>query len=190
MQDLVVNADMTVGVRLAAQYGDIHDEVVNESVKRSEVTRMLAQEYDASNYAWRSDGHVGNTLNEIMEIRAQGFPSPKAKERGLGYLHFRDYHYEDGHGFLKGSHAFAERKHEDRENYNEIELLYRESLEAQEKYFADLGSTEVVHATHGRGFLLDSSDELSRVYFMQLRGSTPSIHHGANIKWVEKKNLL
>jgi len=188
MQDLVVNTDMTVGARLAAQYGNIHDEVVNESAKRSEVTRMLAQEYDASNYAWRSDGHIGNTLSEILEIRAQGFPSPKAKERGLGYLRYRDYQYENG--FLSGSHAFSPKKHEDKESYNEIDLLYKEPLELQEKYFTDLGAPEVVHATHGRGYLLDSSDELSRVYFMQLRGSTPSIHHGANIKWVMKKNLL
>jgi len=188
MQDLVVNSDMTVGARLAAQYGNIHDEVVAESAKRSEITRLMASEYDASRYAWRSDGHVGNTLTEIMEIRTCGFPLPKAKESGLGYLHFRDYQYADG--FLKGSRPYTTKKNEDSENYAEIDFLYTEPQAAQEKYLNDFGYAEVTHATHGRGYLLDSSDELSRVYFMQLRGSTPSIHHGANIKWVLKSNLL
>lgn len=190
MQDLVVNADMTVGARLAAQYGNIREEVIAESAKRSEITRLLASEYDANRYAWRSDGHVGNTLSEIMEIRSQGFPSPKAKERGLGYLRYRDYQYEDGQGFLKGSHPFAEQKDVDREEYSELELLYKKPLADQEAYLLDIGAVEVVHLQHGRGFLLESTEELVKVYFMQLPGSTPSCHHGANIKWVKRSNLL
>lgn len=190
MQDMVVNDEITTGQRLAAQYGDCRDAVIAESAKRSEVTRLLASEYDASRYAWRSDGHVGNTLSEIMEIRTTGAPLPKSKGQGIGYMHYRDYQYEDGAGFLKGSHPYTIKKNEDTEDYAEIDFLYTEPLAAQEAYLNNLGAPEVTHATHGRGYLLESSDELSKVYFMQLRGSTPSIHHGANIKWVKKSNLL
>jgi hypothetical protein len=190
MQDLVVNDGITTGQRLFEAYGDCRDAVIAESAKRSEVTRALAAEYDASRYPWRSDGHVGNTLQEILEIRTTGAPLPKAKEGGLGYLNYRGYQYEDGQGFLKGSRSWSETKTEDVENYDEIDFLYREPQGEQEKYLLSKGYEEIVHNNHGRGFLLDRSDDLSKVYFMQLSGSTPSCHHGANIRWVKQSNLL
>jgi hypothetical protein len=191
MQDMVVNDEITTGQRLAAQYGDCRDAVIAESAKRSELTRMLAREYDASNYAWRSDGHVGNTLTEIREIRANGFPLPKSRNATSGEMHFRGFQYENEEGFLKGSRPYTiKKKDEDVEDYEAIDFLYLEPQAVQEKYLNDLGYAEVVHNNHGRGFLLGSTEELSKVFFMELRGSTPAIHHGANIRWVKKSNLL
>ena len=167
-----------------------HSRELSHEVRVRQAHR-LAEPYDASNSAWKSDGRVGNTLSEIREIRAYGYPLGKAQRVGLGDLRFRDYQYEDGCGFLKGSHTWREEKHDDK-GYAEIDYLYTEPLPEQEKYLISRGYAETVHNVHGRGFLLEAPADslLVKVYFMELPGSTPSCHHGANIRWVKRSNLL
>jgi hypothetical protein len=154
--------------------------------------QRLAEPYDASSYAWKSDGKVGNTLVEIEEIRAYGYPLGKAQRIGLGDIRFRDYQYELGKGFLKGSHTWRENKHVEDKGYSEIDYLYAEPPTVQETWLIGQGYAEVVHNVHGRGFLLESPQDspIVKVYFMDLPGSTPSCHHGANIRWVKRSNLL
>lgn len=153
---------------------------------------LAANPYDASKYAWRSDGKCGNTLSEIQEIKAYGFPLPSGEADALGYIHYKGFQYEGQDGFLEATLKMFDMNEdvEESESFDPFELLYLVSDEAQEKTMLDGGYEEVTHNNYGRGYILESKDDIVKVYFMNLVGETPTMPRGANIRWVKRTNLL
>ena len=153
---------------------------------------LAANPYDASKYVWRSDDKVGNTLSEIEEIRVHGFPLPSGQGDALGYINYRGFQYEGQEGFLKRELYVMSIPCDvvDKETFDPFELLYLVPDEVQEKTMLDGGYEEVTHNNYGRGYILESKDEIVKVYFMNLRGETPTMPRGANIRWVKRTNLL
>lgn len=146
--------------------------------------------YDASSYVWQSDDKVGNTLPEIEDIRAYGYPLSHGVSDSIGYIKFRGYQYEGEDGFLKGSRPWREQQPTDHEVADLYELLYLLPIEQQIETLVANGKQEFVHIRHGLGYLLDNAENLVRMYFLYLPGETPTVHRGANIKWVKRENLL
>lgn len=174
----------------ATQALALSGELAAEVVAREAALR--ANPYDASKYVWRSDGKVGNTLSEIEEIRVHGFPLPAGQGDALGYINYRGFQYEGQEGFLKRELDVLRYAQdvEDGETFDPFELLYLAPQEIQEKTMLDGGYEEVTHNNYGRGYILASKDEIVKVYFMNLRGETPTMPRGANIRWVKRTNLL
>jgi len=174
----------------ATQAAALSSELAAEVVARA--AERLAHPYDASKYVWRSDDKVGNTLSEIEEIRVHGFPLPSGQGDALGYINYRGFQYEGQEGFLKRELYVRSivADVDDRETFDPFELLYLVPDEVQEKTMIDGGYEETTHNNYGRGYILESKDEIVKVYFMNLRGETPTMPRGANIRWVKRTNLL
>lgn len=175
----------------ATQALALSGELAAEVVAREAALR--AHPYDASKYVWRSDDKVGNTLSEIEEIRVHGFPLPSGQGDALGYINYRGFQYEGQEGFLKRElyvRDLPKADLVDKDVFDPFELLYLVPDEVQEKTMLDGGYEEVTHNNYGRGYILESKDEIVKVYFMNLRGETPTMPRGANIRWVKRTNLL
>lgn len=146
--------------------------------------------YDASSYTWQSDDKVGNTLSEIQDIRSHGYPLHHGVAESIGHIRYRGYQYEGTDGFLKGSKPYVSRNEVPGNVEDPFSYLYLLPIEEQEAVLRDIGKEECVHKTKGRGYILQSSEAGLEVYFLTLPGETPTVPHGANIKWVKRENLL
>lgn len=143
--------------------------------------------------SWRSHDKIGNTLDEINEIRAYGHPLPKQDEgTSAGFHKFRDYIYEYPLGFLFPQYLSSgvRRKPEEKESTSvalQVMSLLPEIL--VEDCYAS-GRPEVVHKMHGKGFIMDSKEDMVEVFFPDLYPRSLTKNYGASFKWVKRENLL
>lgn len=175
-----------------AEASALRAELAAEVVQRD--TERRANPYDPSTYVWRSHDKIGNTLTEIKEIATYGYPLPKEREDSSGGMRYRGYQYEQKDGFLKGSAPWADppvNSDIDADGpASPYEIMYLLPYDAQEMALRNVGKEEVLHKIHGKGFLLDIKPGMSKVYFMNLPGETPTIRYGANIRWIKNENLI
>lgn len=198
LKETAISDDRTPGQRLAAMYGDCREAVVDAARRTSEKRKKDADAYSkyldsSAGQSWRSHDKIGNTQIEIAEIRATGAPFSEVEVEPGGFAYRAHEGYTDG--FLKSTQEMKDRgwyleEARDGVSIDPFEDVYDLPVEEQDKVFTDLECAEVVHKVHGRGYIVDSTDDGVRVFFMTLPVSTPSIRRGANIKWVKRENLL